>query len=141
MNFDLIKSIFHNHQELCDFDINIDFLNDSVNSISIVPENSYILLRSYSDGDRIYGFEFSVIIRLDTDILDKKKNYHLLDSITKSLMDFNLKSAGFEDFLLPELSPMKINILNGPVLYEDNIHSSKYKLKCRLDCIYKNTLI
>lgn len=138
MFFEYIKNIFNSCELLKDFTVYTDYLSDSCNSISIIPKDSHTVIRSYSDGGKILGFEFDIIVRLGMNSDDNTRNYDLLDDLVNWIISFDpsLKdtfSEGDDTY-----SPLRINFLEGPVLADDNIHSGKYKIKCRLDCIYKH---
>ncbi len=138
MSFEYIKNIFASCELLNGFNINTDYLADSHNSISIIPKDSYTVVRSYSDGEKILGFEFDIIVRLPMNSHDNTRNYDLLDNLVVWIVNFNPSASvcppeGFDSYI-----PLRIKFLEGPVLADDNIHSGKYKIKCRLDCIYKH---
>ena len=138
MSFEYIKNIFASCELLKGFNINTDFLDDSCNSISIIPKDSYTVVRSYSDGEQILGFEFDIITRLPLNSNDNTRNYDLLDSLILWIVNFRPNDSMYPPDGFESYSPLKIKFLEGPVLADDNIHSGKYKIKCRLDCIYKH---
>ena len=140
MTFEYIKTILSRCEQLSDFNISTDRLKSSKNSISIVPTDSYKLIKSYSDGDRIIGFEFGIMVRLALDSDDNTRNYDILDSIVTWISHFEPQDGDEICENGVSCSPLGIELISGPVLADDNIHSGKYKMECRLDCIYRQNI-
>ena len=83
------------------------------------------------------GFEFSLIIRLKTDLADKSENYRALDNITAWLYGFDPERyKNSKDNYVP----LKIEVISGPILDSDDIHSGRYRIDCRFDCLWKNII-
>lgn len=111
------------------YEMGIGFLRDKVNSVSIVPDGDEEIIRNYMDGAKIKGYNFSLLIRMGAEFCDNSKNFLKLEKICdwlSSLSTDNLK--GMEDGV-----PLGIKIIKSGTLYDDNIHSLKYKIKCRFD--------
>ena len=139
MTFDYIKHIIKSCEYLNDFDICVDYISQNEKSVSIIPVNSQNCLRTYSDGEKVIGVEFKLIIRLKTDVEDKSENYRLLDNISNWLYEFEpeeFKSEAPENFI-----PLKMEVVSGPVLDSDDIHSGRYKIDCRFKYLLKKYFI
>lgn len=138
MTLNYIKQIMEQSECFNGFKILMDYLSETEKSISIVPKNSFRCIKTYSDGEKIMGCEFSIIIRLTTNNEDKSENYNLLDNVCEWLYNFSPSSTIYN--LSDKNIPLKIDILSGPVLDSDNIHSGRYKIDCRFEYLLKNIL-
>ena len=127
MTVDYLIKILKDCEYIKGYEMGIGFLSNKVNSVSVVPDGNEEIIKRYSDGAKIKGYDFSLILRLDAAIGDNSKNFSLLSN----LCDW-LSIRELDDF--PKLTdgmPLGISIIQGATLYEDNIHSLKYRIKCR----------
>lgn len=108
------------------FSIGVGFLPEKGNSASVEPDGKNEIVRSYCDGGMIMAYGFSLLVRLKKSLGDNAENLKLTEKISDCL-------TLHKD--LPECDdgiPLAVEVTGGAVLEEDNIHSLKYRMKCRL---------
>ncbi len=111
------------------YEMGIGFLRDKVNSVSVVPDGDEEIIRSYTDGAKIKGYNFSLLIRMSTDFCDNSKNFLKLEKICDWLSSRSADNlGGMEDGV-----PLGIKVIRSGTLSDDNIHSLKYEIKCRFE--------
>ena len=138
MTFEYIKYVMENCECLNGFSVSVDYVSEKEKSISIIPKNSYKCLKTYSDGEKIMGFDFSLIIRLKTNLSDKSENYRMLDNIAEWIYSF--APDRYEINPGEKYKPLKIEVISGPILDSDDIRSGRYRIDCRFDCLWKNII-
>ena len=127
MTVDYLIKVLKNCRYIKGYEMGIGFLSNKVNSVSVVPDGNEEIIKRYSDGAKIKGYDFSLILRLDAAFGDNSINFSLLSN----LCDW-LSALEFNDFpKMTDGTPLGINVIQGGTLYEDNTHSLKYKIKCR----------
>ncbi len=109
------------------YEMGIGFLSNKINSVSVVPDGDEEIIRRYSDGAQIKGYNFSLILRLNANMGDNSQNF----SIVEKLCNWMLALASDDFPKITDGVPLGITIIQGGTLCEDNIHSLKYKIKCR----------
>lgn len=124
MTVNYLIKLFKNCEYIKDFELDAGFLSDKVNSISIVPDGDEEIIREYADGAKIKGYRFSLIIRLPSVIGNNLQNLTFLENICKWISSVN-PSQHMEGI------PLGMRVIQGATLYDDNIHSLKYIIKCR----------
>ena len=126
MTVNYLIELFKNCEYIKDFELGAGFLSDKVNSVSVVPDGEEEILREYADGAKIKGYRFSLIIRLPSVIGNNLKNLVFLENICKwiSSVTPSEKMDGV---------PLGMRVIQGATLYDDNIHSLKYRIKCRFE--------
>ena len=127
MTVNYLMDLFKDCEYIKGYEMGIGYLSDKVNSMSIVPDGDEEIIRKYSDGAKIKGYNFSLIIRLGAKMGNNSENFSFLDTLCDII-----SSLTTDDF--PEMTngvPLDIKIIKGATLYEDNIHSLKYRIKCR----------
>lgn len=129
MTVNYLIDLFKNCEYIKGYEVGIGFLSDKVNSMSIMPDGDEVITRKYSDGAKIKGYNFSLIIRLGATIGDNSKSFSLLDKLCD-----RISAISSDNF--PKMTdgvPLGIKIIQGATLYEDDIHSLKYRIKCRFN--------
>ena len=137
MIYEFIKRILKTCEYLSSYDIRCDVLTKREQSVSVVPTGEIKLIKEYRDGDRIIGTEFDLMIRLLMND-DNRENYTFLDKISAWINQLNL--ADYQEFIneyFKNCTPVRISVLSGPQLVKDDIRSGKYKIRLRIDCLYK----
>ncbi len=124
MTVNYLIELFKNCEYIKGFCLDAGFLSDKVNSVSIVPDGDEEIIREYADGAKIKGYRFSLIIRLPSGMGSNLQNLTLLENICKWISSVN-PSEQMEGI------PLGISVIQGATLYDDNIHSLKYRIKCR----------
>ncbi|MBQ3038204.1 MAG: hypothetical protein IJD30_03390 [Clostridia bacterium] len=126
-----MKTLFSGCELLDGFDIRCGFLTDKCKSVSIVPEGDCSVIRLYSDGEKIVGETFKIIIRL---VMNEENSENL--NFLNSLSDW-IRSVKVSEFISDtcHVNPVGITLIQSPVLEDDDIHSGKYTIKIRLDTI------
>lgn len=125
MTVDYLINLFKNCEYLDGFTIGAGFLSEKNNSVSVVPDGDEEVVRTYCDGAKIKGFDFSLIIRLSCNMGDNSEHFSFLESVCDWI-------SSFKDFSSHvSYTPLGIEIIKGANLLEDNIHSLKYNIKCR----------
>ena len=127
MTVNYLVNILKDCRYIKGYEMGIGFLSNKVNSVSVVPDGDEEIIKRYSDGAKIKGYNFSLILRLGANIGDNSKNFSLLSNICEWLS--SLESDDFPKMI--DGTPLGISIIQGGVLCEDNTHSLKYKIKCR----------
>ncbi len=126
MTVDYLIKLFRNCEYIKDFYLDAGFLSDKVNSVSIVPDGDEEIIRKYADGAKIKGYRFSLIIRLPAGMGNNLQTLTLLENICKWI-SFVKPSEKMEGI------PLGMSVIQGATLYDDNIHSLKYKIECRFN--------
>lgn len=124
MTVNYLVNLLKDCEYLEGFKIGTGFLSDKENSVSVLPDGNDEVIRSYCDGAKIRGFGFSLIFRLKSNMGDNLKNYTLLKEISDWIL-----SQTFDN----KSNAIKISVIKGAKLLEDNIHSLKYEIKCRFE--------
>ncbi len=127
MTVDYLIDLFKGCEYIKGFGIGAGFLSDEINSVSVVPDGEEEIRRTYCDGAKIKSFGFSLIIRLASNMDDNSDNFSFLENICDWISSFDKFSDEFC------YVPLGISIVRGATLIEDNIHSLKYEIKCRLE--------
>ena len=124
MTVDYLIELLKGCEYFKNFNISAGFLSEKTNSVSVIHNGNRETVRKYCDGSNIESLDFSLIIRLDSHFVNNLKNIAFLEQITNSLPSLRLsKASGF--------IPIGIEVIKGPVLSDDNIHSLKYQINCR----------
>lgn len=126
MTVDYLIKLFKNCEYIKNFYLDAGFLSDKVNSVSIVPDGDEEIIREYADGARIKGYSFSLIIRLPAVMGNNLQNLTLLENICKWISSVNPPEE-------TECIPLGMSVIQGATLYDDNIHSLKYRIRCRFN--------
>ncbi len=124
MTVNYLIKLFKNCEYIKDFELSAGFLSDKVNSVSVVPDGEEEIIREYADGAKIKGYRFSLIIRLPSAIGNNLQNLTFLENICKWISSVT-PSGRMEGV------PLRMSVIQGATLYDDNIHSLKYRIKCR----------
>ncbi len=124
MTVDYIIRLFKNCEYIKGFCLDAEFLSDKVNSVSVVPDGEEEIIREYADGAKLKGYRFSLNIRLPSVMGSNLQNITLLENICKWISSVNPSEK-------MEGVPLGISVIQGATLYDDNIHSLKYRIKCR----------
>lgn len=111
------------------FDIRCGHLTNKCKSVSIVPVGDCTTLRSYSDGERIIGENFKLIIRLAMHE-ENSNNFDFLNALSDWIRKVKVSEITSDTY---PLIPVGITLTQGAKLEEDDIHSGKYTIKFRLD--------
>ena len=125
MTVDYLINLFKNCEYLDGFIVGAGFLSEKDNSVSVVPDGDEETVRTYCDGAKIKGFGFSLIIRLASDMGDNSDHFSFLESVCDWISSFKTFASEIS------CTPLRIEIIKGATLSEDNIHSLKYSIKCR----------
>lgn len=126
MTVNYLIELFKNCEYIKDFELGAGFLSDKVNSVSVVPDGDEEIIREYTDGAKIKGYRFSLIIRLPSRMEKNLQNLDFLENICRWISSFN-PSGQMEGV------PLDIKVIQGATLCDDNIHSLKYRIKCRFE--------
>ncbi len=133
-----LKELFGRCELLKGFDIKCESLSEEEKSVSVIPTGKNEVIRAYSDGDAIIGFEFDLIFRLMMNE-DNTENHNLLELILLWIYSVDLYSFNeIRELYLSDFTPVSLLVTEGPYLYNDDIHSGKYKIRCRIDNLYKH---
>lgn len=132
MKNEFLKKILNKCEYLDGFDIRVGMLCEKVKSVSVVPVGKVSVIRSYSDGGRIIGEDFDIIIRLPLKD-DNCDNFSLLKKISKWLSDLSERMEEFSYEDKGDFSPLGFKIISDARLLGDDIHSARYKITCRFD--------
>jgi len=125
MTVDYLINLFRNCEYFDGFKIGAGFLSEKNNSVSVVPDGDEKIVRTYCDGAKIKGFGFSLIVRLASNGGDNQEHFDFLGKVCEWI-------SSFENFSRQSsYIPLKFEIIKSASLLEDNIHSLKYKIKCR----------
>ena len=139
MIFEFLKALLRFCKFLDGYDIRCDMLSEKNSSVSIVPTGNNKVIRTYADGEKIIGTEFDIVTRLKQND-DNCDNYNLLENLILWLSEINfsqyntLKSQYYDLF-----TPLSFTIINGACLKKDDIRSGQYKIRCRIDCLFKKS--
>ena len=125
MTVDYLINLFKNCEYFDGFNIGAGFLAEKNNSVSVMPDGDEEAVRTYCDGAKIKAYDFSLVIRLASDIGDNSKHFSFLESVCEWISSF--KNFSYE----VGYTPLGIEIIKGASILEDNIHSLKYNIKCR----------
>lgn len=126
MTVDYLVNLLKNRDFPDGMSIDTGYLSEKDNSVSVEPDGSDEVVRSYCDGGRIKAFGFSLVVRLKKGLGDNAGNLKMTERISDYLVSLNdFPQCGGE-------IPLLIEVTKGAVLAEDNIHSLKYRTECRL---------
>lgn len=137
MIFEFLKALLGFCKFLGGYDIRCDMLGEKNRSVSLIPTGNNKVIRAYADGERIIGTEFDIVLRLKLND-DNCDNYNLTDNLILWLSNidfsqFKALKAEYSDFF----TPISLTIIDGAYLKKDDIRSGQYKIRCRIDCLFK----
>lgn len=129
MKCNYLKGLLSTCELLEGFDIRCGHLTNRCKSVSIVPEGDCTIIRSYSDGGKIIGENFKLVIRLAI-YEENCSNFEFLNALSDWLR--SVKVSKFSSDACP-ITPVGIALLQSAKLEDDDIHSGRYTIKFRLD--------